>query len=46
MQLGPVTKLDKRTSKKINDNIMSASCNVIIHLLIYAQFGVIRKNGL
>ena len=31
MKLGPVTKLDKRntaTSKKIDDDVMSANCDV------------------
>ena len=33
MKLGPVTKVDKRIktpSKKFDDNIVSANCNVII----------------
>ena len=46
MKLGPVTKLDKKnktTSKKFNDNVMSANCGVIVIFLIYGQFGAIRK---
>ena len=33
MKLGPVTKLDKRnktTTKKINDHVMLANCEVIV----------------
>ena len=33
MKLGPVTKLDKRnkiTSKKFDDEVMSANCDVIV----------------
>ena len=44
MKLGPVTKLDKRnkkTSKKIDDNVMSKSCDVIANFPIYGQFGAI-----
>ena len=46
MKLGPVTKRDKRnkaTSKKIDDDVMSASCDVIVIFPIYGQFGAIRK---
>ena len=46
MKPGPVTKLDKgnkTSSKKIDDNVMSAICNVIVTFLIYGQFGAIRK---
>ena len=46
MQLGPVTKLDKRnktTSKKIDDDVMLENCHVIVISLIYGQFGAIRK---
>ena len=46
MKLGPVTKLDKRkktTSKKIDDDVMSANCDVMVLFLIYAQFGAIRS---
>ena len=43
MQLGPVTKLDKRnttTSKKVDD-VKSANCDVIVSFEIYGQFGEI-----
>ena len=46
MKLGPVTKLDKRnktTSKKIDDDIVSANCDIIAIFPTYGQFGVIRK---
>ena len=46
MKLGPVIKLDKRnkiTSKKIDDDVMSENCDVIVIFPIYGQFGAIRK---
>ena len=46
MKLGPVTKRDKRnktTSKEIDDDVMSANCDIIIIFLIYDLFGAIRK---
>ena len=46
MKLGSVTKLDKRkksTSKKFDDKVMSANCDVIVVFLIYGQFGTIQK---
>ena len=46
MKLGPVTKLDKRnkaTSKKFEDDIMSANCDVIVIYPFYGQFGAIQK---
>ena len=46
MKLGPVTKLDKRnkiTSKKFDDDVMSANSDVIVIFPIYGQFGAIRK---
>ena len=46
MKLGPVTKYDKRNkriSKKIDDEVMSANCDVIVIFFIYGQFGVIWK---
>ena len=46
MKLGPVTKLDKRnkaTSKKIDDDVVSANCDV--NFLIYGQFAAIREPG-
>ena len=36
MKLGPVTKLDKRnksTSKKLNDDVISENCDVIVIFL-------------
>ena len=45
MKLRPVTKFNKRntaTSKKFNDKIISASCDVTAILPIYDQFGAIR----
>ena len=46
MKLGPVTKLDKRNKpkpKKIDDDLISANCDVIVIFLIYGQFGAIQK---
>ena len=46
MKLGPVTKLDKInkiTSKKFDDDVMSENCDVIVIFPIYGQFGTIRK---
>ena len=46
MELGPVTKLDKRnttTSKKIDDDIMSENCDLIVISLIYGKYGAIPK---
>ena len=46
MTFGPVTELDKKnklTSKKIDDDFMSANCDVIVIFSIYGQFGVIKK---
>ena len=46
MKLGPVNKLDKRnkaTSKKFDDDVMSAICDVIVIFPIYGQFQAIRK---
>ena len=46
MKLGPVAKFDKRnktTSKKIDDDVMSENCDVILIFLIYRQFGAIQK---
>ena len=45
MKLGTVNKLDKRnkiTSKKFDNDAMSANCDVII-FPIYGQFGAMRK---
>ena len=44
MKLGPVTKLNKRNmTEKTDDGVMSTVCNIIFILLIYGQFGAIRK---
>ena len=46
MKLGPVAQLDKRnktTSKKINDNVMSSNCDIIVIFPIYGQSGTIPK---
>ena len=46
MKLGPVTKLDKRNktpTKKFDDNVMSANCDVIVIFPIFGQLGAIRK---
>ena len=46
LKLGPVFKLDKRnktTSKKFDDDVMSANCNVILIFQIYGQFGAIQN---
>ena len=40
MKLGPVTKLDKRnkpTSKKVDVDVMSGSCDVIVIFWIFAN---------
>ena len=46
MKLGPVTKIDKRntvTSKKFDDDVILAMCEVIVIFTIYGKFGAIRK---
>ena len=46
MKLGPATKLDKRnktTSKKIEFDVMSKNCDVIVIFMIFGQFGAIWK---
>ena len=46
IKLGPVTKFDtknKAASKKIDDDVMTETCDVIIMFPIYGQFGAIRK---
>ena len=46
MKVGPVTKLDKKntaTSKKFDDDAMSANCDVMVIFPIYDQFGAIWK---
>ena len=45
MKLAPVTKIDKKnktTSKKVDDDFMSANCDVIVIFPTYGQFGAIR----
>ena len=45
MKLGAVTKLDtknKTTSKKIDDDVILANCDVIVIFPIYGQFRAIR----
>ena len=45
MNLGPVTKLDKKnkkTSKKFDDDVMSENCGVIVIFPIYGQFRTIQ----
>ena len=44
-QPGPVTKIDKRNmamSKKFDDDVMSANCEVILIFPIYGKFGAIH----
>ena len=46
MKLGPVTKLVKRnttTSKKIDGDVISKNCDVIVIFPVYDKFGTIRK---
>ena len=46
MKRRPATKLDKRntaTSKKFDNDVMSANCDVIAFIPIYGQFAAIRK---
>ena len=46
IKLGQVTKPDKRnktTSKSFDDDVMLENCDVIAIVLIYSQFGAIRK---
>ena len=46
MKLGPVTELDKSNrsvSKKIDDDFISVSCNIIVIFLIYGHFGTTLK---
>ena len=46
MKLGPVTKSDERnkaTSKRFDDDVISANCDVIVIFLIYGQFGAMLK---
>ena len=48
MNLGPVTKLDKRkklTSKIFEDGVISENCDVIVwrHFRNFGQFGAVRR---
>ena len=46
MKLGPASKHDKRstaTSKKTDDDVMSANCDVVVFFPIYGEFSAIRK---
>ena len=46
MKLRPVTKLDnrnKRTLKKIDVDVMSENCDVIVIFQIPGQFGAVRR---
>ena len=46
MNLGPVTKLDKRNkaaSKKFDDNVMSGNYDVIVIFRSFGQFGAVRR---
>ena len=45
MNLGPVTKLEKRnkTSKKIDDDVMSENCDFIDIFRIFGQFGAVQR---
>ena len=46
MKLGPVTKLDKRNEtmlKKLELDVVSENCDVIVIFLIYVQFGATWK---
>ena len=46
MKLGPVsklTKINKTTLKKFDENVMSENCAVIVIFPNYEQFGAIRK---
>ena len=46
MKIGPVTKLVKgntSTSEKIDDDVMSANCDVVALFSMYVQFAAIQK---
>ena len=46
MKLGPVTKPDKKnktTLKKIEDNVISRSCDVVVIFPVFGQYEAIRK---
>ena len=47
LKLGAVNNLDKRnktTLKKLDDDVMSENCDVIVILAISGQFAAIRKS--
>ena len=49
MKLEPVTKIDKRNKlilKKIDGDVLSANCNVIVIFPIYGQFGSNLETGI
>ena len=46
MKLGAVTKIDKGntvTSKKLDNDVMAASCDVSVFFPIYGQFAAIQE---
>ena len=43
MKLKLVTKLDKATSKRLNDDVILGSCDVTSVFPVYGQFGAIWK---
>ena len=46
MKLGPVTKPDKKnkkTSKQIDDDVMSENCDLIVIFWIFGQFGAVWR---
>ena len=46
MKLRPITNIDKRNkamSKKFDNDVMAANCDVIVIFSIYGQFRDIRK---
>ena len=46
MKLGPLNKIDKRnkiTSKKIDDEVMPANCDITVIFSIYGEFRGIWK---
>ena len=48
MKLGPVTKLhkkNKKNAKKIDDDIISANCDITIIFLIHGELGANQKSN-
>ena len=46
MKLRPVTKLDKKNktiTKRFDDDVMQANCDVIVIFLIFCQFEAMQK---